>query len=616
MHHSSSPGSSKKHSCTPQKSITPKRIRTLYPMKHSPASFSANDNTTSSNPEDDDTTIVNEKTTTCTQYTTEQTKDLLRKLYQFFLMEKGLKRPWMLQNPMRRLVKATGIKQSTLRGYINGNDPVQDVVKSIHKDYVQKTVTKTQKVDDFDKGVVRRTIYDLHKKSQSVTMPKLQEALKKKDIDISISTVSRTVHLLGFRFYKNATSRRFVSEREDIVLMRMTYLRKIHKFRQQGRHIVYLDETWLNTNHVVKGDWLDVPSTSMSVFEPHCKGTHRKVPSGKGTRLIILDVGSSQQGLIPGCGLIFESKTNSSDYHDEMNKEHFTEWFRDTLLPKLPPRSVIVMDNAPYHSHLDPDSKVPNTNSNKSEISAWLEKSNVQYDKKMKKTELLDLVKQKKPQPRYIIDDLASANGHEILRTPPYHCELNPIELVWSYLKGYVARNNSSCNKKGITQLFLEAKSHVDAERWAKFETRVVREFEEKLRKLDGIRDEDVNPVVIDMTDDDSDDSQKTIPYMFSEGEGEGTNENDVDFEDSVPDTINDADEILCNTCGSTEPPKSIQKDKYISWFQCDTCDQWVHNRCCTKPALARNVCLRCFSILNHRNLSEPLISPIEDMEQ
>lgn len=91
-------------------------------------------------------------------------------------MDKGMKRPWVLQNPMRRLVKATGIKQSTLRQYINGNDPVQDVVKSIHKAYVQKTVSKTQKVDDFDKGVVRRTIYDLHKKSQSVTMPKLQEA--------------------------------------------------------------------------------------------------------------------------------------------------------------------------------------------------------------------------------------------------------------------------------------------------------------------------------------------------------------------------------------------------------------------------------------------------------
>ncbi|CAC5384067.1 unnamed protein product [Mytilus coruscus] len=392
-----------------------------------------------------------------------------------------------------------GIKPTTLRRYVHtdaSDDAVQDVVKAVHKAAVQKTVKKNQKLDDFDKGVVRRTIYDLHKKSQSVTMPNLQQALKKKDIDVSISTVSRTVRLLGFRFYKNVSCRRFVSEREDIVLMRMTYLRKIRKFRQQGRHIVYLDETWLNTNHVVKGDWLDVPSTSMSVFEPHSKGTHRKIPSGKGTRLIILDVGSSQQGLIPGCGLIFESKTNSSDYHDEMNKEYFTEWSRDTLLPKLPPRSVIIMDNALYHSYLDPDSRVPNTSSNKSEISAWLEKSIVQY----------------------IIDELASANGHEILRTPPYHCEPNPIEMVWSYLKGYVARHNSTCKKKGIIKLLEEAKSHIDAQRWAKFETHVERKFEEKFRKLDGIRDEDVDPVVIDITDDDSQDSQRTITFMFSEG--------------------------------------------------------------------------------------------------
>ncbi|CAC5355671.1 unnamed protein product [Mytilus coruscus] len=266
---------------------------------------------------------------------TTNTKELLRKIYQFFVTEKEKNKPWALQNPIKRLVKATGIKPTTLQRYVHtdaSDDAVQDVVKAFHKAAVQKTVKKNQKLDDFDKGVVRRTIYDLHKKSQSVTMPSLQQALKKKDIDISISTVSRTVRLLGFRFYKNASSRRFVSEREDIVLMRMTYLRKIH-------------------------------------------------------------VGSSQQGLIPGCGLIFESKTNSSDYHDEMNKEHFTEWFRDTLLPKLPPRSVIIMDNAPYHSHLDSDSRVPNTSSNKSEISAWLEKSIVQYDKKMKKTELLDLVK-------------------------------------------------------------------------------------------------------------------------------------------------------------------------------------------------------------------------------
>ncbi|CAC5417449.1 unnamed protein product [Mytilus coruscus] len=329
------------------------------------------------------------------------------------LQRRRKNKPWALQNPIKRLVKATGIKPTTLRRYVHtddSDDAVQDVVKAVHKAAVQKTVKKNQKLDDFDKGVVRRTIYDLHKKSQ---------------------------------FYKNASVKICVREgghrsHENDISSEDT------KFRQQGRHIVYLDETWLNTNHVVKGDWLDVPSTPMSVFEPHCKGTHRKVPSGK----------------------------------------------------------------------------------------------------------------------------------------------------------GYVARHNSSCKKKDIIKLFEEAKSHIDAERWAKFETHVEREFEEKLRQLDGIRDEDVNPVVIDMTDDDSQDSQRTIPYMFSEGEEEGNDdENDNDFEDSVSDTINDADEILCNTCGSIEPPKPIQKDKYISWFQCDACDQWVHNRCCTKPALMKNVC-RCFSIL------------------
>ncbi|CAC5385225.1 unnamed protein product [Mytilus coruscus] len=115
------------------------------------------------------------------------TKELLRKVYQFLVGEKERNKPWALQNPIKRLVKATGIKPSTLRRYVHSDasdDAVQDVVKAVHK-----AVNKNQKLDDFDKGVVRRTIYDLHKKSQSVTMPKLQEVLKKKDIDISISTV-------------------------------------------------------------------------------------------------------------------------------------------------------------------------------------------------------------------------------------------------------------------------------------------------------------------------------------------------------------------------------------------------------------------------------------------
>jgi hypothetical protein len=40
---------------------------------------------------------------------------------------------------------------------------------------------------------------------------------------------------------------------------------------------------------------------------------------------------------------------------------------------------------------------------------------------------------------RQIIED----RGHSILYYPKYHCELNYIEMVWAYLKGYLRRNCS-----------------------------------------------------------------------------------------------------------------------------------------------------------------------------
>ncbi|KAJ8911297.1 hypothetical protein NQ315_003288 [Exocentrus adspersus] len=41
-------------------------------------------------------------------------------------------------------------------------------------------------------------------------------------------------------------------------------------------------------------------------------------------------------------------------------------------------------------------------------------------------------------------DEMAASRQITVLRLPPYHCELNPIELVWAQVKGDVARNNTS----------------------------------------------------------------------------------------------------------------------------------------------------------------------------
>ena len=46
----------------------------------------------------------------------------------------------------------------------------------------------------------------------------------------------------------------------------------------------------------------------------------------KGQRLIVLHAGNAE-GWVPGADLMFMLKTNSADYHDEMDSEHFMEWF-------------------------------------------------------------------------------------------------------------------------------------------------------------------------------------------------------------------------------------------------------------------------------------------------
>ena len=62
---------------------------------------------------------------------------------------------------------------------------------------------------------------------------------------------------------------------------------------------------------------------------------------------------------VAGADLVFKFKTDSADYHAEMNTEHNMEWFTQQLLPNLPPDSVIIVDNATYNNK-DKD-KAPTT---------------------------------------------------------------------------------------------------------------------------------------------------------------------------------------------------------------------------------------------------------------
>ena len=61
----------------------------------------------------------------------------------------------------------------------------------------------------------------------------------------------------------------------------------------------------------------------------------------------------------------------------------------------------------------------------------------------MLRAELWTLVKSEREKfPDKVMETVAKEYGHEILRLPPYHCELNPLELAWAAEKNYVAGEN------------------------------------------------------------------------------------------------------------------------------------------------------------------------------
>ena len=223
-------------------------------------------------------------------------------------------------------------------------------------------------------------------------------------------------------------------------------MRRMRKNRSENRSVVYLDETWVNA-HDIDGrecTWVEVDQATGGT-----KGGVRK-PSGKGTRLIILHAGSCK-GWINGAELVFQSK-KSGDYHDEMTSEHFEEWFNDTLIPQLEPNSIIVMDNVSYHSQRL--QKIPTKSSTKQEMKDWLTSNGMQFPEKALKCELYSLIVSSNPVTVYVIDEIAKAAGHEVVRLPPYHCELNPIEMAWAQVKGYIRVHNTKFTLTHVKETF------------------------------------------------------------------------------------------------------------------------------------------------------------------
>ena len=92
---------------------------------------------------------------------------------------------------------------------------------------------------------------------------------------------------------------RGLNEKDKIVLWRRRYLLNIRKYREEGRTIYYLDETWVNAGNCTSKTLLDktIKSPSDAFLQGLTTGSQN--PSGKDKRLIVLHIGSEDR-FVPG----------------------------------------------------------------------------------------------------------------------------------------------------------------------------------------------------------------------------------------------------------------------------------------------------------------------------
>lgn len=296
--------------------------------------------------------------------------------------------------------------------------------------------------------------------------------------------------------HKKLNKRAAIIEQPRLVKWRYSYLRQIAKFREEGCKVFYLDETWYDSHNTPNKGWTD--------------GTHNcqlDLPVGRGKRIIIAHCGNEDGFVVNGLLLSAKDiKSSSADYHEDMTANLFERWFSG-LLSKLPNGSVIVLDNAPYHSRQF--LKVPNMSTKKSDILDFMRQHNIPFeeDKPPRKDILVQQIRRCNIKPTYVIDEMAKERGMTVLRLPPYHCCFNPIEMVWSQVKRFITRYNRQPKmSESVILLIREAMEQVTAENWSSYVAHV-KKTEKEYANMDTLVDKAFELIInVDDSSDASDD--------------------------------------------------------------------------------------------------------------
>jgi len=198
-----------------------------------------------------------------------------------------------------------------------GQRNVSNVISEYNNKKIVTSPSKTRQkksykdlYDDLQLNTIRRHIHSFWFNKTIPTIDKILTVIKNDDSlpNISRSNLHNLLKFMDFVYTKRSRNSALI-EKDEIILWRRRFLQSIKKYREEGRHLYYLDETWVNAGDCTSKTWVD--NTIKSYRHAFLQGltTGSQNPSGKGKRLIVLHIGS-EDCFVPGGLLCFEAKKN------------------------------------------------------------------------------------------------------------------------------------------------------------------------------------------------------------------------------------------------------------------------------------------------------------------
>lgn len=412
----------------------------------------------------------------------------------------------------KRTAAATGVSEITVRR-------IEAAVKASDGNDIAAFRTPGKKragkrritgVDSFDQGAIKRCVHNFHNTEKA--LPTITTLLKKLKQDInfrgSASSLRRILKRLGFKWHKTDTEKKVLIENSNIRLRRIEYLERLSKYRAEGRPIIFTGESYIDSSHT-KNDTSNDCSSNIA----------------KGQRVVIVHA-ASDMGFVHDALLFCKGALKSGDYRSDISYDDYKMWIKTQLMPNIPPKSVIVVGNANYHCKVE--NAAPVSTAKKAEMQLWLTERNIPYSDTMLKPQLYKLITLHKDQyKKYELDSILKHGNHTVLRLPPDHPDLNPVEIAWTAIKEYVAKKSISWNINNAMELVKQKVNLMGQEEWCIF-CRQVMTLEEEYKIKDLVIDSLTEEMTIHMSDENESESEMEVETESEEEDSRSSSEEEI----------------------------------------------------------------------------------------